>query len=123
MFRMIIFSLLLVSSSYAKYSLLSPAVPNPLQQLNNVVDQRSNQVVNKISSIKTGVVQQIENQITSKKENNERLKRISTIDYMVNKEFLFLVGKLNKLKDVSIDSRNVNTFDNSISIDKFKKGE
>jgi len=121
MIKIINILLLLVVPSFAFYSLLAPSVPQPLEQLNAVVTQRSNSVKNKLNNMKNGVIENIKTEIKNKKDNTQRLKKLSKLDYVTNSEFLFLVKKLNHLTNNSIDAQNATTKAKSIELNISKK--
>lgn len=116
MFRILLILTLFLTSSFAIFSLLSPMQPY-FQMLNQLVTQRSNYISNKINSMTNGVISDIGNGLKIKAEKTKSLQALSQEDYKTNKEFLFLVQKLNALKEVSVDLRNaatgtLNTMDN-----------
>lgn len=96
-------------SAFADFSLLAPTVPAPLAELNALVTQRSAQVQSKLKNIENGVIQNIQDQIETKKYNTERLRKLSKLDYVTNSEYLFLLKKINKLTETAIDSQNATT--------------
>ncbi len=91
------------------YSLIEPDIKSSFEQFKKVVDQRTNKVKQKLDSIEKGVIKDIKDEIIIKKENTQRLRKISKIDYVTNKEYLFLVKKINELTSNSIDAKNSTT--------------
>jgi len=91
------------------YSYIVPDINLSLIKLNQYVDQRSNMVKTKLNSIENGVIENIQEEVKKKKKNTDRLRNISKLDYVTNKEFLFLVKKINQLTDNSIDTKNATT--------------
>ncbi len=104
-FLVLIFSIF----AYADFSLLSLSVPPSLAMYNAYVSLRSNQFVAKLQTMKSTVIQDIEDEIKAKQYNINRLKELSQVDYLSNKEYIFLLQKLNKISNLSIDNINTST--------------
>lgn len=122
--RLVLSSFFMVTSLLADFSLLSKEVLPYVPQINTLVNTRSTVVIGEIGVIQ-GIVTLIINEIDNKKDLTVKLQALSQEDYKTNKETLFLIQKLNSLKDISVDSRNsttgtLNIMDN-FSTNKFKK--
>jgi hypothetical protein len=103
------------------WSKLSLSVPTPLSNLKIYITQRSGDIKNKLIEIQQGVMGEIEEQLELKSNNNDKLRRLSKVDYVYNKRMEFLLHKENLLSDLNIDNTNMGNLPRYLHLNKLDK--